>query len=208
MNSVAEEYTLHDNHVEKKKTTKSNTAASVSTNGGRQGRREGETKSLADDNRHPDKNSQHTRVNTLLNVFSRQDTRKQHVRLLSLSLSLSPTNNAMITSSSTRTQLIVTPSLSLAYRHFVKILVCSVELAEKLDCTFPLQRTTARLKKSLGGGSTRGLFWEPPRNLGGQAHTLAPLGGPLRFTAAGESHAWPLTASRRGPLPRSAALNT
>lgn len=90
MNSVAEEYTLHDNQIEKKKTTKSNTAASVSTNGGRQGRRrEGKQKSLADDNRHPDKNSQHTCTNTLLNVFSRQDTRKQHVRLLSLSASLS-----------------------------------------------------------------------------------------------------------------------
>lgn len=120
----------------KKKLVKSNTAASVSTNGGRQGRRrESKQKSLADDNRHPDKNSQHTCTNTLLNVFSRQDTRKQHVRLLSLSLS--PTNNAMITPSSTRTQLIVTPSLSLAYRHFVKILVYSVELAEKLELYVP-----------------------------------------------------------------------
>lgn len=81
----------------KRKNIQNATVQSQQMEGGK-AEREGKKESLTEDNRHPDKNSQHTRINTLLNVFSRQDARKQHARLLSLSFS--PTNNA-ITSSST-----------------------------------------------------------------------------------------------------------
>lgn len=214
MNSVAEEYTLHDNQIEKKKTTKSNTAASVSTNGGRQGRRrEGKQKSLADDNRHPDKNSQHTCTNTLLNVFSRQDTRKQHVRLLSLSASLSNKQCDDHTFKHAYTvdcnSLSITRSLTLCKNFGLLCGTCG-----KTRLCVP----SATHHHSLEKVPRRERLWTflgaPLESRWAGTHSRTTRGGPLRITAAAyfcvrsESHAWQTTASRRGPLPRSAALNT
>lgn len=117
----------------KRKNIQNATLQSQQMEGGK-AEREGKKESLTEDNRHPDKNSQHTRINTLLNVFSRQDARKQHARLPSLSLSLQQTMQSHL-----RARLIVAPPLSLPrlstlHKNFG--LLC-VELAQKLDTYVP-----------------------------------------------------------------------
>lgn len=180
---------------------------------GRQGRRESKQRSLTNDNRRPDKNSQHTCINTLLSwTYSQDKTLANNTSdsFCSLSLSNKQCDDHIFKHAYTVdcNSLSVTRSLTLCKNFGLLCGTCGKTRLRSL-CNAPPLAWKSPSEGTLVDFSGR------PLGISVGRHTLSHhLGEALRFTAAGyfcvrnESRTWQTTASRRGPLPRSTALNT